>query len=37
MKQSAMKDSFKNIGDNGRKWFPLARKSVSTCKNKFCF
>ena len=27
---------FKNICVNGRKWFPLARKSFSTCKNKFC-
>ena len=24
---SGMKDSFKNICFNGRKWFPLARKS----------
>ena len=33
---SGMKDSFKNICVNGRKWFPLARKSFSTRKNKFC-
>ena len=33
---SGMKDSFKNICVNERKWFPLARKSFSTCKNKFC-
>ena len=31
----AMRDSLKNIWDHGRKWFPLARKSVSTSKNKF--
>ena len=27
-----MKDFLKNIWDNGRKWFPLARKSVSTTR-----
>ena len=31
-----MKDSLKNIWDNGKKLFPLARKSVSTSKNKLC-
>ena len=30
---SGMKDSFKNIRVNGRKWFPLARKSFSTRQN----
>ena len=29
---SGMKRSFKNICVNGRKWFPLARKSFSTSK-----
>ena len=29
------KDTLKNIRDNGRKWFPQARKSVSTSKYKF--
>ena len=29
---SGMKRSFKNIWVNGRKWFPLARKSFSTSK-----
>ena len=30
-----MKDSFKNICVNGRKWFSLPRKPFSTRKNKF--
>ena len=29
-----MKDSLSNIWDNGTKWFSLARKSVTTSKNK---
>ena len=32
---SGIKDSSKNNCANGRKWFPLARKSFSTHKNKF--
>ena len=32
---SWMKDCFKNICVNGRKWFSLARKPFSTPKNKF--
>ena len=33
---SRMKDSLKNKSVNGRKWFPLSRKSFSIRKNKFC-
>ena len=33
---SGMKNSLKNIWDNGRKWFPLPRKWVSTSKNEVC-
>ena len=35
--QAEMKNSLKNIWDNGKKWFPLPGKWVSTSKNKVCF